>query len=93
LKNSSAVRDYAYRELKKLQSTVKLRDAAEKAFDDNAYKQFADLPPPDLEGHENCWPPSIAACERILDMPELSRCLCQRLHPRPLVDIHAGCIE
>jgi hypothetical protein len=75
LKNSSAVRDYAYRELKKLQSTVKSRDAAEKDLYDNAYNQFADLPPPDPEGHENCWPPSIAACERILDVPELSRYL------------------
>lgn len=83
--NSAPVRDYVYRELGKLKNTVKSRDSANKDLYDNAHYQFESLPPPDPEGHLNCWPPSLDACESVLNVPELSK---YRIHLCPKGCIH-----
>lgn len=73
-RNSQAVRDYAYEELSKLATKTKSRECAEQDLKDTA-RRHAHVGKPDPEGFDNCYPNSIYACEKVLDVPELNRYL------------------
>lgn len=69
---SQLVADYAYDHLKLYRENVQSRKCADAHLHMNASRQFPARGEPDPAGFSNCYPPSIAACEAILQVPDLS---------------------
>lgn len=70
--DSQLVRDYAFDRLRAYRENVQSRECADMNLHLNATRQFPARGKPDPAGFLNCYPPSIAACEAILDVPDLS---------------------
>lgn len=73
--DSQIVWQYAFDHMKIFRTNVQSKSAANSILEHNARRQFPKLGKPDPAGFRNCYPPSIAACEAILGVPNLSRYL------------------
>jgi hypothetical protein len=65
------VEDYAYNHLRGFRDNVQSKSSADQTLYNNAYGLLENPPDPDPGGVENCYPPSLAACQALLGVPLL----------------------